>query len=205
MKGIKRTSGGSDGRPNIVPQLLHRSSLDNKFISRIAKNLNVTKSIIAMNNEVECRNNSLEGVILKSTKQPTGKPTNNNVTTKPKRLHAHVDNETKLAATTSTKKEIKFQNATLSRYVTTTTTTNKKHTYHKEENNNDLQKSMIESSIQENGTMESKLNLLTALTTLPENLVIVENIFGRKSYKVNVCGTEELEFNVMHKLGVDLI
>jgi len=46
-------------------------------------------------------------------------------------------------ATTSTKKEIKFQNATLSRYVTTIIVDNK-HTYHREEKNNDLQKLMIE-------------------------------------------------------------
>jgi hypothetical protein len=133
LKGIRRTGGDGDGRPNIVPQLLHQSSLDNKFISQIAKNLIVTKFIIAMSNEVERRNNSSEGVILRSTKQPTCKPTNNNVTTKPKKLHARVDNETKLAAITSTKKEIKFQNATLSRSVTTTTTTaDKKLTDHKE-------------------------------------------------------------------------
>jgi hypothetical protein len=62
---------------------------------------------------------------------------------------------------------------------------------------------MIESSIQE--TVESGLNFPTAFTTLPENLVVVENIFGRKSYGVNVCGTKELEYNVMHKLEVDLI
>jgi hypothetical protein len=128
LKGITRTGGGGgDGRPNIVPQLPHQSSLDNKFISRIAKNLTVTKSIIAMSNEAECRNNFSEGVILRSTKQPTSKPTNNNVTTKPKRLHAHVDNETKFGATISTKKEIKFQNATLSRSVTTTTTANERY------------------------------------------------------------------------------
>jgi hypothetical protein len=115
-----------------------------------------------------------------------------------------VDNETKLATTTSTKKEIKFQNATLSGFVMTTTA-KKKQTYHREANNNDLQKLMIESSIQENGTMESILNLPTTLTTLLENLVIAENIFGRKSHKINVYGTKELVSNVMHKLGVDLV
>jgi len=82
---------------------------------------------------------------LKSTKQPTCKLANNNSATKPKILHAHVDDEIKHAATTSTKKEIKFQNATLLRFVTTTVT-NKKHTNHREEKNNNLQKLMIESS-----------------------------------------------------------
>jgi hypothetical protein len=53
--------------------------------------------------------------------------------------------------------------------------------------------------------MESGLNFPTAFTTLPENLVVVENIFSGKSSRVRVCGTEELESNVMHKLGVDLI
>jgi hypothetical protein len=64
---------------------------------------------------------------------------------------------------------------------------------------------MVESSIQENGIVESKLNLPTVLTTLLENLVIAKNIFGIKIYRINVCGTKELEYNVMHKLGVDLI
>ncbi len=81
---------------------------------------------------------------MRSTKQPTCKPSNNNLATKPRRLHAHVDNETKLVATTSTKKEIKFQNAALSGFVTTTMV-DKKHIDHKAENNNDLQKLMIES------------------------------------------------------------
>jgi hypothetical protein len=53
--------------------------------------------------------------------------------------------------------------------------------------------------------MESRLNLPTTLTTLLENLVVVENIFGIKSYRINVCGIAELESNVMHKLRVDLI
>jgi hypothetical protein len=57
-----------------------------------------------------------------------------------------VDNETKHVATTSTKKEIKFQNATLSKSMTTIVV-NKKHIDHREEKNNDLQKLMIESSI----------------------------------------------------------
>ncbi len=53
--------------------------------------------------------------------------------------------------------------------------------------------------------MESGLNFPTAFTTLPENLVVVENISSGKSSRVSVCGTKELESNVMHKLGVDLI
>ncbi len=53
--------------------------------------------------------------------------------------------------------------------------------------------------------MEFGLNLPVALTTLPKTLVIAENICDRKSFKVSVCGIEELESNVMHKLGVDLI
>jgi hypothetical protein len=60
----------------------------------------------------------------------------------------------------------------------TTIAVKKKHTYHKEEKNNNLQKLMVESSIQENGIRESKLNFPTALITLLENLVIVENIYG---------------------------
>jgi hypothetical protein len=56
---------------------------------------------------------------------------------------------------------------------------------------------MIESSIQENGTMESRLNFPITLTIMPENLIIVENIFDKKSSKVSVCGTKELESNVM--------
>jgi hypothetical protein len=51
---------------------------------------------------------------LKSTKHPIGKPGNNNPATKPKRLHAVMDNETEHVAITSTKKEIKFHNATIS-------------------------------------------------------------------------------------------
>jgi hypothetical protein len=43
---------------------------------------------------------------------------------------------------------------------------------------------MIESSIQENGIGESGLNFPIALITLPENLVLVENIHGKKSSKV---------------------
>lgn len=202
LKGIRRTGGGGgDGGPDKVPQLLHRNSSDSKLISRIAKKLTATESAAAMSNKAECRNNPSEGVILRSTKQPTGKPGSNNPATKPRRLHAHVDIETQHAATTSTKKEIKFQNATLSGSVTTTAA-DKKHTDHREEKNNDLQKLMIESSIQENGTMESRLNLPTALTALPENLVVAENISGRKSSRVNVRGTEELESNVMQKPGV---
>ncbi len=85
-----------------------------------------------MSNKVECGNNLSKNVILRSTKQPIGKPSNNNLLTKPKRLHVHVDNETKHDTTTSTKKEIKFQNATLSGSVTIIAT-NKKHTNHKEE------------------------------------------------------------------------
>jgi hypothetical protein len=33
--------------------------------------------------------------------------------------------------------------------------------------------------------MESGLNFPIAFTTLPKKLVVVENIFGRKSYRVN--------------------
>ncbi len=67
----------------------------------------------------------------------------------------------------------------------TTTAIDKKHTDHKEEKNNDLHKlMMIESSIQENGIGESGLNFPIALITLPENLVLVENIHGKKSSKV---------------------
>ncbi len=102
---------------------------------------------------------------MKSTKQPTCKLANNNSTTKPKILHAHVDNEIEHAAITSTKKEIKFQNATLLKFVTTIVA-NKKHTNHREEKNNDLQKLMIESLTQENGTMEFGLNFPTSFTTL---------------------------------------
>jgi hypothetical protein len=170
LKGIGRTGGGGggDGGPNIIPQLLHQSSSNNKFISRIAKNLTTTKFVTTMSNKVEHRNNASKGVILRSTKKPTCKPNNNNPTTKPRRLHVHVDNETKLVAITSTKKEIKFQNATLLGSVTITIA-DKKHTNHREENNNDLQKLMITSLIQENGTVESILNLTTTLTILPEN------------------------------------
>jgi len=201
LKGMSRTGGGGDGGPDTVPQLLHRSSSDSKLISRIAKKLTPTESAAAMSKKAERRKNPSEGVILRSTKQPTGKPGSNNPATKPRRLHAHVDNETQHAATTSPKKEIKFQDATLSGSVTTTAA-DKKHTDHREEKNNNLQKLMIESSIQENGTVESRLNLPTALTALPENLVVAENISGRKSSRVNVRGTEELESNVMQKPGV---
>jgi len=107
-----------------------------------------------------------------------------------------VDNETKHATTTSTKKEIKFQNATLSGSVTTTVA-NKKHINHKEEKNNDLQKFMIESSTQENGTMESGFNFPIGFTTLLENLVVVKNISSIKSSRIIVCGIEKLESNVM--------
>ncbi len=54
-----------------------------------------------------------------------------------RRLHVHVDNETKHVATISTKKEIKFQNATLLGSVTTIVA-DKKHIDRKEEKNNDL-------------------------------------------------------------------
>jgi hypothetical protein len=56
---------------------------------------------------------------LRSTKELTSKLGSNNLARKPRRLHVHVDNETKHVVTISTKKEIKFQNATLSRFVTT--------------------------------------------------------------------------------------
>jgi len=156
-----------------------------------------------MSNKAERQNNLSKSVILKSTKQQIGKPSNNNSATKPKRLHAHVDNETKHVATISTKKKIKFQNATLSRFVTTTI--DKKHTNHKEEKNNNLQKLMIESSTQENGILESRLNFPTTLTALLENLVVVENISSIKSSRVSVCGIKELESNVMQKPRVNLI
>jgi len=64
---------------------------------------------------------------------------------------------------------------------------------------------MIESSIQENGIVESIFNFPTTLTAQSKKLVIVENIYDKKISKVNVCGIQELESNVMHKLGVDLI
>jgi hypothetical protein len=86
-----------------------------------------------------------------------------------------------------------------------TTTTNKKHTNRMEQKNNDLQKLTIESSIQENGIVESGLNFPIALKVLPINLVIVKNIFSKKSSRVSVCGIEELKFNVMQKPKVDLI
>ncbi len=63
----------------------------------------------------------------------------------------------------------------------TTTIEDKKHIDHREEKNNNLQKLMIESSIQENGIMESGLNFPTAFTTLPKKLVVVNNIYGIKS------------------------
>jgi hypothetical protein len=53
--------------------------------------------------------------------------------------------------------------------------------------------------------MEFGLNFPIAFTTLPKKLVIVENIFGKFFFRVSVCGTEGLEFNLMHKPGVDLI
>jgi hypothetical protein len=56
---------------------------------------------------------------------------------------------------------------------------------------------MIESSTQENGTVESGLNFPITRTTLLENLVVPKNIYSRKSFKVSVCGIEELEFDVM--------
>jgi hypothetical protein len=56
---------------------------------------------------------------------------------------------------------------------------------------------MIESSIQENGTMEFGFNFPIAFTTLLENLIVIENICCKKSSKVSVCGTKELESNGM--------
>jgi hypothetical protein len=47
-----------------------------------------------MSNKAKCQNNPSKSVILKSIKQPTGKPSNNNPATKSRRLHAHVDNGT---------------------------------------------------------------------------------------------------------------
>jgi hypothetical protein len=63
---------------------------------------------------------------------------------------------------------------------------------------------MIESSIQENGIVESRLNFQLHLQHNQKKLIIVENIYGRKSSKVSICGTK-LESNVMQKLKVDLI
>jgi hypothetical protein len=62
-----------------------------------------------MSNKVECGSNLSKSVILRSTKQPIGKPSNNNIVTKPMRLHVHVDNETKHDATTSTRKKSSFR------------------------------------------------------------------------------------------------
>ncbi len=87
----------------------------------------------------------------------------------------------------------------------TTIATNKKHTDHMEQKNNDLWKLTIESSIQENGTVESGLNFPIALKALPKNLIIVNNISSKKSYKISVYGIEELKSNVMQKPRVDLI
>ncbi len=56
-----------------------------------------------------------------------------------------MDNETEHVAITSTKKEIKFQNATQSGFVTTTIV-DKKHIDHTKERNNNLQKLMIHQS-----------------------------------------------------------
>ncbi len=56
---------------------------------------------------------------------------------------------------------------------------------------------IIESSIQENGIMESKLNFPIALTAQLKQLIVVENIFDKKSSRVSVYDIEELEFNVM--------
>jgi hypothetical protein len=61
---------------------------------------------------------------------------------------------------------------------------------------------MIESLIQENGIGEFELNFPTTFKTLLKTLIIVENISSRKSFKVSVRGTKELEFNVMQKPGV---
>jgi len=113
-----------------------------------------------------------------------------------RRLHVHADNETKHVATISTKKEIKFQNATLSGSVITIVADNK-HIDHREEKKNDLQKLMIESSIQQNGTMELRLNFPIALIILPKKFVVVENIFSKKNFRVSVRGIKELEFNVV--------
>jgi hypothetical protein len=45
--------------------------------------------------------------------------------------------------------------------------------------------------------MESGLNFPTTLRAMPKNLIIVENIYGKESSRVSVCGTKELKFNVM--------
>jgi hypothetical protein len=135
--------------------------------------------------------------------QPIGKPGSNSLTTKPMRLHVHVDNETKHATTTSTRRKSSFKPQLLGSV--TITATNKKHTYHMEQKNNDLRKLRIESSIQENGIMEFGLNFPIALKALPKKLVIVKNISSKKSSRVSVCGIEELKSNVMQKPRVDLI
>jgi hypothetical protein len=90
-----------------------------------------------MSNKAECGNNLAKNVILRSTKHLISKPSNNNLVTKPRRLHVHVDNNTEHATITSTKKEIKFQNATLLGSMTTIAI-DKKHIDHKGEKNNDL-------------------------------------------------------------------
>jgi hypothetical protein len=100
--------GGGDGGLDRIPELLHRSNLDSKLIYQIAKKLTTIEFADAMSNMVEHRKNPSKSIILRSTKQPTSKLGSNNPATKPKRLHAHVDNETKHATTTSTKKDIKF-------------------------------------------------------------------------------------------------
>jgi len=56
---------------------------------------------------------------------------------------------------------------------------------------------MIESSIQQNGTMELRLNFPIALIILPKKIVVVENIFSQKSFRVSLRGIKELEFNVV--------
>jgi hypothetical protein len=63
-----RMGGGGDGGHDIVPQLLHQSNLDSKFISWIAKKLTITKSVLTMSNKAERRNNPSKSVILRSTK-----------------------------------------------------------------------------------------------------------------------------------------
>jgi hypothetical protein len=73
LKGIRRIGGGGgggggDGGPDIIPQLLHQSNSNNKFISWIAKKLIAIEYVTAMKNKAEHQNNLLESVILRSTK-----------------------------------------------------------------------------------------------------------------------------------------
>jgi hypothetical protein len=69
VERIRRIGGGGgDGGLDIIPQLLHRSNSNNKFISQIAKKLIAIEYVVAMKNKAEHQNNILESVILRSTK-----------------------------------------------------------------------------------------------------------------------------------------